>query len=168
MFLSHCSDITYYSLPIEDTPGKPVKLALTSVTSHQTTPHPPTLAQTAAQMTMRWEADLFAPLAGLSQQDLDRVQDLVVTFKAPSPRIGEINAPDGFDAAHTKGGTLVTFTKFIPGEYVMGKQAIASVVYVQHEALAALRKLDRVVEVSHWGSNVAVQDNVQLYNAGPA
>ena len=118
-------------------------------------------------MTMLWQADLLAPLAGLSEQDLHRVQDLSVMFKAPSPRLGEVKAPDGFKAAHTKGGTLVTFTKTVPGDYVKGEEAVAQVLYVQPEALAAMRKLERVVEVSHWGSNVAVQDNVELYNAGP-
>lgn len=118
-------------------------------------------------MSLLWSADLFAPLAGLSAEHLAGVQDLSVTFKAPTPRLGEIVAPDGFRASHTKGGTLVTFTKTTPGDYVKGAEAVARVVYVQPEALAAVRKLERVVEVSHWGSNVAVQDDVQLYNAGP-
>lgn len=44
---------------------------------------------------------------------------------------------------------------------------IATVHYQQPEAVASIRRLDRVVELSHWGANMAVQDNIDLFNAGP-
>lgn len=116
---------------------------------------------------MRWSADLYALTAGMSSADLARLQSLAVKLKAPSPRLGEIVAPKGFAAAHTKGGATVTFTKEVEGDFPVGEKAIASVMYVQTEPMAAMRTLDRIVEVSHWGSNLAVQDNVELYNAGP-
>lgn len=56
---------------------------------------------------MQWEADL---LAGLSAQDLEAVQEIKVKVKAPSPRIGEIKAPTGFELSYTKGGATATFT----------------------------------------------------------
>lgn len=33
--------------------------------------------------------------------------------------------------------------------------------------MGSVRTLDRIVEVSHWGSNLAVQDNIDLTNVGP-
>ena len=44
---------------------------------------------------------------------------------------------------------------------------IASVHFQQPEAVAAIRKLDRIVELSHWGNNLAIQDTIDLFNAGP-
>jgi hypothetical protein len=44
---------------------------------------------------------------------------------------------------------------------------MASIHYQQPEAVASIRKLDRLVEVSHWGGNLAVQDNIDLFNSGP-
>ena len=46
-------------------------------------------------------------------------------------------------------------------------QQVASVHYVQPEAVASFRKLERLIEVSHWGSNLAVMDSIDLFNAGP-
>lgn len=39
--------------------------------------------------------------------------------------------------------------------------------YVQPDAVVSVRKLDRLVEVSHWGANLAVQDGIDLFNSGP-
>lgn len=44
---------------------------------------------------------------------------------------------------------------------------IAAVPFQQPEAVAAIRKLDRIVELSHWGNNLAIQDTIDLFNAGP-
>lgn len=47
-------------------------------------------------------------------------------------------------------------------------EQIAAIHYQQPEAVASIRNLDRVVELSHWGSNLAIQDNIDLTNSGPA
>lgn len=44
---------------------------------------------------------------------------------------------------------------------------LASIHYMHPEPMVSFRKLDRIIEVSHWGDNLAVQDNVDLFNNGP-
>jgi oligosaccharyltransferase complex subunit alpha (ribophorin I) len=39
--------------------------------------------------------------------------------------------------------------------------------YEHKEALVAVEKLKRSIEVSHWGGNVNVQDEMELVNIGP-
>ena len=39
--------------------------------------------------------------------------------------------------------------------------------YEHKEALIAVEKLKRSIEVSHWGGNVNVQDEMELVNIGP-
>lgn len=39
--------------------------------------------------------------------------------------------------------------------------------YQQPEAVTSIRKLDRIVEVSHWGGNLAFTDAIDLVNSGP-
>jgi oligosaccharyltransferase complex subunit alpha (ribophorin I) len=47
------------------------------------------------------------------------------------------------------------------------QQAPFFVHYEHKDAVVALRTLKRGVEVSHWGSNVNVQDEMDLVNIGP-
>lgn len=56
---------------------------------------------------MLWESDL---LAGLSAKDLETVREMKVKIKSPSPRIGEIKTPGGFELSYTKGGATATMT----------------------------------------------------------
>lgn len=44
---------------------------------------------------------------------------------------------------------------------------IASVHYEQPEPVLSVRKLDRTVQVSHWGNHVAIEDEILLVNDGP-
>lgn len=44
---------------------------------------------------------------------------------------------------------------------------IASIHYEQPEPVLSVRKLDRTVQVSHWGNHVAVEDEILLVNDGP-
>jgi len=44
---------------------------------------------------------------------------------------------------------------------------IASIHYEQPEPVLSVRKLDRTVQVSHWGNHVAIEDEILLVNDGP-
>jgi oligosaccharyltransferase complex subunit alpha (ribophorin I) len=43
-----------------------------------------------------------------------------------------------------------------------------SVQYGHDAPVLALRTLRRAAEISHWGANLNIQDEIELYNAGPA
>jgi oligosaccharyltransferase complex subunit alpha (ribophorin I) len=104
--------VTFYalSLPAPSTPTAKTTVTLTTVTSHQSVPKPHSLPQTAEAVLMLWSADLLSPLAGLSPADRTAVEEVKIKVKTPTPRIGEIRAPQTFDVAYTKGGATVTFT----------------------------------------------------------
>ncbi|KAM0791830.1 hypothetical protein ACM66B_004089 [Microbotryomycetes sp. NB124-2] len=159
--------VSYYKLDLpEPTSGTSLTVTLYRTATHETRPDPPALPQNADAIIMKYSADLLFPLAGLSPAERAKIQDYKVKVKAPTPRIGDVRAPEGFDGSHTKGGATVTFTATGPlGDMIEPK--IASLQYAQPSAIASIKTLDRIVEVSHWGGVMAVQDNIDLFNAGP-
>ena len=44
---------------------------------------------------------------------------------------------------------------------------MALIQYIQPDPVMSFRKLNRLVELSNWGSNMVVQDGIDLYNGGP-
>ena len=44
---------------------------------------------------------------------------------------------------------------------------MALIQYIQPDPVMSFRKLDRLVELSNWGSTMVVQDGIDLYNGGP-
>ncbi|GAA5988916.1 hypothetical protein JCM11641_002914 [Rhodosporidiobolus odoratus] len=158
---------TYYSLSLSPTSDNKATVTVSTVHSHQAVPNPPSLPQNAESIYMQWEGDLLAPLAGFSAQKKSKLEEFKVRVKAPTPRILQavMVEGEGFAVAHSQGSATVTFTsKSSVAE--LGEQ-IARVHYQQPHAVASIRKLDRIVELSHWGSNFAVQDNIDLVNSGP-
>ncbi|KAM0755818.1 Oligosaccharyl transferase alpha subunit [Meredithblackwellia eburnea MCA 4105] len=155
-------DITFYSItpPTTDSPI----ISLMSVLSHQSTPVPASLPQLAESIGLLWTDDLLAPVAYLNPADRALVTELKVRVKTPTPKIIAIQNPNGFEQVYSKGAAGVTFiAKDLSG---LGPQ-LASVHYQNPEAVASFRTLDRLLEVSHWGSNLAVQDSIDLVNSGP-
>lgn len=65
---------------------------------------------------MLWTADLLDPLAGLSETDRVKVEEVKIRVKTPTPRILEIKPPPrAFEMAYSKGGAVVTFTSKVKG-----------------------------------------------------
>lgn len=101
---SSSSDLTYYSItPQSET------VTIHRVISHFTTPKPKSLPQTAEFISMLWKADLLDVVAGLSPEELARVEELKVKVKTPTPRILDTSAPEGFVLSHANGATTVAF-----------------------------------------------------------
>ncbi|GAA5853883.1 hypothetical protein JCM8547_007484 [Rhodosporidiobolus lusitaniae] len=159
-------DTTYYSITLTPPPsGQKATLTVSAVLAHQAVPNPPSLPQNAETIFMLWEGDLLAPLTGLSKAQKEKVEQVVVKVKTPTPRIHQAQSQEGFEMNHSQGAALVTFTS--KGSVVEYEQQIARVHYQQPSAVALIRKLDRIVEISHWGSNLAVQEDIDLANTGP-
>ncbi|GAA6050381.1 hypothetical protein JCM3770_004010 [Rhodotorula araucariae] len=147
----HSSDMTYVTLSV--------------VLPHATRPEPAAMPQNADSIYMLFEGDLLAPLAGLSSTQRAKLTDMKVRIKTPTPRIVSAKAPDGFVLHQQSGSATLTFT--LQGDAATLPPQIARVHYQQPEAVASIRKLDRLVELSHWGANLAIQDTIDLFNAGP-
>lgn len=53
-------------------------------------------------------------------------------------------------------------------EFVEDTQKRISVQYDYPQPVLEVNKLERTAEISHWGANLNIQDNIWLHNAGPA
>lgn len=78
------------------------------------------------------------------------------------------------DAPVTKSGATVTYGPYsnIPSstnrEFVEENQKRISVQYNYPNPVLEVTRLERAAEISHWGANLNIQDNIWLHNAGPA
>lgn len=159
-------DLIFYSLTLSSSASdSKTTVTISTVLSHASRPQPATLPQNAESIYMLWEGDLLAPLAGLRPEEKSQIEEVKVRVKTPTPRVLSAREPDGFSVAHTQGSAMVTFTS--KGSVKDLPPQIAALHYQQPEAVASIRTLDRIVELSHWGSNLAIQDNIDLTNAGP-
>lgn len=95
--------------------------------------------------------------------------------RTPSPNIISFSSiPTTYtrDSTVTKSSSTLTLGPFhsVPptlGETRVDQQEF-SVHYETKEPLIALRTLRRIAEVSHWGANLNIQDEMALTNIGPA
>ncbi|BGO94442.1 hypothetical protein NBRC10512_003816 [Rhodotorula toruloides] len=158
---------TYYSISLQPPHSSDkTTLTLSVVLPHSSHPHPQTLPQTADSIYMLWTGDLLAPLHGLTSEQKSRLEEVKVRVKTPTPRVVDVKSPEGFKVHQQQGSATITFTS--QGKIAEMGEQLATIHYQQPEAVASIRKLDRIVELSHWGANMAVQDNIDLFNAGPA
>lgn len=132
---------------------------------HASRPEPAAMPQNADAIYMLFEGDLLAPLTGLSPSQRSKLTDMKVRVKTPTPRVVSASAPEGFALHQQPGSATLTFT--LQGDAATLPPQVARVHYQQPEAIASIRSLERVVELSHWGANLAVQDTIDLFNAGP-
>jgi oligosaccharyltransferase complex subunit alpha (ribophorin I) len=98
---------------------------------------------------------------------------------APEPRIISHTTPEGLDAFTTdniatkKGGTI-TYGPFhnIPpsasAAFIKEHQKHVVVHYFFGAPVVEITSLKRSAEISHWGANLNIQNDIALRNAGPA
>lgn len=79
------------------------------------------------------------------------------------------------DSTTTKTGTTLTLGPFhsVPptlgyGDHQVAQQQPFSVHYETKQPVIGVRTLRRSAEVSHWGANLNIQDDIALFNNGPA
>jgi len=77
------------------------------------------------------------------------------------------------DAPVTKSGATLTYGPYsnIPAssseDFVEKKQKHIAIQYGYDHPVLEVTKLQRSAEISHWGANLNIQDNIWLHNAGP-
>lgn len=101
-----------------------------------------------------------------------------IFHRAQTPRIISFTPPQniqGFaqDNVATKSGATVTYGPFhnIPPSsnvhFIPEHQQSIVVHYYHDQPLLEVVQLRRVAEISHWGANLNIEDNIHLHNAGP-
>jgi oligosaccharyltransferase complex subunit alpha (ribophorin I) len=165
--------VIYYSvdLPKRLDVNQSVTLLINTVESHATTPLPATAKQTDPQSLLyETVAYVQSPYTTVNQR---------TKIRSPSPTIHSYSEPASLsrfaaDAPVTKSGASVTYGPFkdIPpsddGGFSDEVQETVSVHYLFEKPLITVARLRRAAEISHWGSNLNIQDEIHLRNDGPA
>lgn len=97
--------------------------------------------------------------------------------RAPSPKIISYTEPTGLDAftldsPATKSSATITYGPYndIPisasADFVKNTQQRVTVYYKHDQPVLEMTKLKRSAEISHWGANLNIQDEIWLHNAG--
>lgn len=98
--------------------------------------------------------------------------------RSPSPDIHSYTKPEGVDSfatdsIATKSGATVTYGPFsnipesISPEFIKANQKPLTVHYRYDFPVLEIKKLERLAEISHWGANLNIHNNIDLHNAGP-
>lgn len=156
-----------------------VTISLNSVAAHATEPLPPAIKQTDSQFTIWNTASTLVDSAYTS--DVERVkircveQVMKTDNSSPTPQIlshGKVSKKYTRDSEVTKSGATLTLGPFhaVPptiGNDAKAEQSPFHVHYQTTTPIIGIRKLRRSAEVSHWGNNLNIQDEVELFNDGP-
>ncbi|KAH9951690.1 oligosaccharyl transferase alpha subunit [Amylocystis lapponica] len=146
-------------------------LVIESIETHATYPWPEQASQKDPQ-SLKYESDLFvlSPYHTAVQR---------TKFKSPSPQVLSYTTPQGVeefttDAPVTKSGATITYGPYnsispsSSEEFLNEKQKHVTVHYNFDHPVLEITSLKRAAEVSHWGANLNIEDNIFLHNAGPA
>ncbi|KAI0080902.1 oligosaccharyl transferase alpha subunit [Panus rudis PR-1116 ss-1] len=145
-------------------------LVVETVQTHATYPYPAEASQKEPQ-SLKYETDLLvlSPYTTAVQR---------TKVRSPSPQIHSYTTPEGMDAFTledpvTKSGATLTYGPYknipasVAADFVAEKQKRITVHYTFDAPVIEITKLERAAEISHWGANLNIQDNVHLHNAGP-
>jgi oligosaccharyltransferase complex subunit alpha (ribophorin I) len=166
-----------------------LNIVLETVQTHATTPWPETAAQKEDQ-ALKFKADLFvlSPYHTAVQRTKLKCVDpslvynqhiLTYSPRALAPRVISFTTPKDvqeftLDTPASQSGATVTYGPYnnIPPsaneDFIEKHQQPVVVHYFHEQPVLEVLKLTRSAEISHWGANLNIQDNVHLHNAGPA
>ncbi|THH11901.1 hypothetical protein EW145_g321 [Phellinidium pouzarii] len=147
-----------------------VTLELETVQTHATYPWPAAIGQND-EMTLKYETGLFvlSPYPTSVQR---------TKIRSSSPRIKSYTEPSNveaftLDAPVTKSGATITYGPFsnIPtsalASFTEDTQQRITIHFNHDLPVMEITKMKRAAEISHWGSNLNIQDDIWLHNAGP-
>ncbi|KAF4619525.1 hypothetical protein D9613_005085 [Agrocybe pediades] len=150
--------------------NKTLNIVVETIQTHATEPWPATAGQKDEQ-ALRYTTGLFilSPYATTVQR---------TKVKGMSPRIISYTTPKNVESfadntAVSKSGATVVYGPYnnIPpsasSSFIEQYQQPITIHYNHDQAVLEVLKLQRSVEISHWGANLNTQDNIVLHNAGP-
>jgi oligosaccharyltransferase complex subunit alpha (ribophorin I) len=149
--------------------GDAVNLLVETIQTHASHPWPATAPQNSPQL-LRYHGDLFviSPYTTKVQRTKYRGVTSFHHYTIPT-------GLDDFtlDPTASRSGTTVTYGPFndIPEsdsrEFLSRTQQRVELRYEFGEPVLTVTSLKRTAEVSHWGSNLNIQDEIKLRNSGP-
>ncbi|KAG6378556.1 Ribophorin I-domain-containing protein [Boletus reticuloceps] len=151
------------SLPRKLAVNGTINLVLETIQTHATYPYPTYAAQADPQL-LKYDTDLFvlSPYATLVQR---------TKIKSSSSEIPSYSTPEGIDefvgdASVTKSGATITYGPYhnvassTNAEFLFKHQQPISAQYNHGHPVLEVMKLQRSVEISHWGSNLNIEDSL--------
>ncbi|KAH9822259.1 Ribophorin I [Melampsora americana] len=133
---------------------------------HLTVPKPSRLSQQdGLKQGMVWEGDLLGGFGSMPHALADNLE-VTVKVVTPTSRVFSNTSPSGFKVEATNNGVL--FTSSAASTKLTSKPQSGLVHYHQPHPVMSISNWTRLVEVSHWGNNVAIEDQIHLENRGPA
>ncbi|KAK0206551.1 oligosaccharyl transferase alpha subunit [Desarmillaria ectypa] len=148
-----------------------INIVLETVQTHATWAWPQTAAQGDGQ-ALKYKSNLLVPSPYKTHVQRTKV-------KSQSPNIISYTTPEHLDAfiqeggPVTKSGATITYGPYydIPSstdeDFLTSIQQSVVVHYSYDYPVLEVLKLRRAAEISHWGANLNIQDEISLHNAGP-
>ncbi|KAJ7638806.1 Ribophorin I [Roridomyces roridus] len=147
-----------------------LNIILDAIQTHATFPWPERASQQEPQ-SLKYGSDLFvlSPYKTLVQR---------TKIKSPTPNIHGFSTPEKmedftFEEPVTKSGATITYGPYnniVPSAnaaFVKKYQRPVQVHFEYDYPVGEVSKLLRTAEISHWGANLNIQDEIWLRNAGP-
>ena len=161
----------YYSISLPQVlaVNETVTLLINIIETHATSPLPATAKQADAQsLVYETGAYVLSPYATLSQK---------TRLRSPSPTIHSYSQPQSLsryaaNAPVTKSGAIVTYGPYhnIPPSsdrnFFNDVQETVKIHYDFNQPVLTVSSLRRAAEISHWGDNLNIQDDIKLVNDG--
>lgn len=160
--------------------GDGVTISLNTLEGHTTVALPKEIEQTEPQFFV-WNAN-STYVDSWYPSDVERIKIRLVSASqetpytncsSPTPNIlSHGNVPSDYtrDNTVTKAGATLTLGPFHSVPATLGDKSVQQPFHVhfeQREPASTLRSLKRSAEVSHWGANLNIQDDLELVNSGP-
>ncbi|KAF5393614.1 hypothetical protein D9757_000029 [Collybiopsis confluens] len=150
--------------------GATLNLVLETVQTHATRPWPEKAAQ-GEEQSLKYQTFLF--VLSPYKTNVQRTK-----VKSSSPRIISYTTPERvedftLENPVTKSGATVTYGPYnnVPSSstqaFVEKYQQPVELHYNYDYPVLQVLKLRRAAEISHWGANINIQDDITLHNAGP-
>ncbi|ESK95992.1 oligosaccharyltransferase alpha subunit [Moniliophthora roreri MCA 2997] len=147
-----------------------VNIVVESVQTHATRPWPERASQSDDQ-ALKYDTQLF--VISPYKSDVQRTK-----LKSTSPRIIDYTNPKNvedftLENPVTKSGATVTYGPYnnipesITLDFATKYQQPVTIHYNYDFPVLEVRQLKRSAEISHWGANLNIQDEISLHNAGP-
>jgi len=147
-----------------------LNIVLETVQTHATTPWPEQASQ-MDDLALKYKTDVF--VLSPYYTSVQRTK-----LKARTPRVISFTTPKNLesfsqDSMATKSSATVTYGPFnsIPpstNENFVSKHQQPVVVHYYHDQpVLEVTQLRRSAEISHWGANLNIEDDIHLHNAGP-
>jgi oligosaccharyltransferase complex subunit alpha (ribophorin I) len=150
-----------------------VTLSLTYVLIHASTPLPASIEQKDAQYVDSWYPSDVERIK-IRQVNPPLSSSFSLIDRSPSPKIlstGTVPKIYTRDSDLTKASSTVTLGPFHSLPPTLGLKGVEqSPFHIHYETTVptmGYRSLKRSAEVSHWGNNLNIQDEIDLVNMGP-